>query len=488
MVLTIVAWVLFLFTVGGSGFVALRPFPLFRLERVAVGVVVGATLLPFGLFLFNSVTHAEILDEGRAGFFFSVLVVVVIFALLFWELFSKRTSKIITLKPAQPPLPPLHNLVRWLLLLSLVAFFYVVVEGVTKPIFGWDEFSYWLYAAKLLYLTGGASTALRHDLYSSYPLGFPYLVAWCDHFLGVTSISAAKWISPIVTLATLVALERALERSGVRSPYALLGCALTAWGSFMMLNYNWLAFGEMVFVDTYALAALYVAIWLRERRGEDLVLSCLLLGLTTFLRVDGTYIAVFTLVLLFISNIRNGFAASRRQWFSAFALAFIPAVAWYAFRFVNHMNSGWTKRIFAATVTARLHSPVLPALLHSMWATVGNLGQYPIDLLLLLLVVTWPFSRRRDVFFLTALSIAQLAYLFVTYLTVFTTYEAMHASSLPRYMLRNDPLIAIAFALLISGVGKTAVSYRRQAGKRRNTSRIKVRHKAANGAMRRGHN
>ncbi len=452
MALTVLAWLLFIFTVWGSGFILLRPFLLLRMERAALGFVVGATLLPFILFLVNTMTHASLLGEGKTGFFFTIILVVIIFAFLFIELFSKRKKTIP--KPELERISPLAlftHPIRLVLWLSLLIFFYLVVQGVTKPIYGWDEFSYWLYAAKLLYLSGGASTALRHDLYASYPLGFPYLVAWCYHFINTTSVSAAKWISPMVTIATLVVINRALVRSGVRSMYALFGISLVAWGSYLMLYYNWVAFGEMIYVDTYGIAMLYAAMWLRDKQTSDLVLSGLVLGLSTFLRVDGDYIAIFTLVILYVANWKSKSTLSLRQRIGVFVLVLVPVIVWHLFRMTFQIDSGWTTRVSVATISARLHPPVFPSLLHSMWGTIADMSKYPIDLLLPFLIITWPLSRRRDVFFLTAVILAQLVYLMVAYLTVFTTFEAMHASSLPRYMLRNDPLIAIAFTLLISG-------------------------------------
>ena len=452
MALTVLAWLLFVFTVWGSGFILLRPFLLLRMERAALGFVVGATLLPFILFLVNTMTHASLLGEGKTGFFFTIILVVIIFAFLFIELFSKRKKTIP--KPELERISPLAlftHPIRLVLWLSLLIFFYLVVQGVTKPIYGWDEFSYWLYAAKLLYLSGGASTALRHDLYASYPLGFPYLVAWCYHFINTTSVSAAKWISPMVTIATLVVINRALVRSGVRSMYALFGISLVAWGSYLMLYYNWVAFGEMIYVDTYGIAMLYAAMWLRDKQTSDLVLSGLVLGLSTFLRVDGDYIAIFTLVILYVANWKSKSTLSLRQRIGVFVLVLVPVIVWHLFRMTFQIDSGWTTRVSLATISARLHPPVFPSLLHSMWGTIADMSKYPIDLLLPFLIITWPLSRRRDVFFLTAVILVQLAYLMVAYLTVFTTFEAMHASSLPRYMLRNDPLIAIAFTLLISG-------------------------------------
>ena len=451
----IVGWLLFVFTVWGTGFVVLRPFPLWRTERMALGFVVGATLLPFLLFLVNTITHVRVLGGGRGGFFFAILLIVVIFLLLFIEVFSKRKKSLGDhTTTGQGAASPFAGVIRLVLWLSLVVFFYLVVQGVSRPIYGWDEFSYWLYAAKLLFLSGGSSTVLRHDLYSSYPLGFPYLVAWCYHFINTASVSAAKWISPMITLATMVVINRAMARSGVRPLNALLGVALFAWGTYYMLFYNWVAFGEMIYVDTYGIAGLYASLWLKDKRTTDFVLAMLVLGLSTFLRVDGSYIAIFTLVILFVSNWKGKQEITFKQGVTGIALVAIPVVAWYLFRLLFHLDSGWTTRVSLAIIISRLHPPVLPALLQSMWATISNVRMYPIDLFLPLLIISLPFARRRDVFFLTVVSVVQLLYLMVAYLTVFTTFEAMHASSLPRYMLRNDPLIAIAFILLISGKGQ----------------------------------
>lgn len=463
MVIKAVSWLLFIVTIWGSGFVFLRIFRVRGWERIALGFVIGATLVPFVLFLASTFTHLHLMDNGRGGFLSAGLILLTIFLLLFIEfVFAKSAPRQRLVRDSGER--RITGVIELILFIAVVVFFYLVVEGVTQPIYGWDEFSYWLYAGKLLYLSGGSSTIMSHDLYSSYPLGFPYLVAWLYHFLGGDSVSAAKWISPLISLATLIVIYRALMRTGVRRLYAWLGVALVTWGSFLYLEYNWVAFGEMIYVDTYSVGLLYATLWLRDHARSDLLLAGLLIGLSTFLRVDGFDIAIFTTLLLFAANIKNNNPVRWPEISGFLALVLVPALAWYVFRSAYHLDSGWTTRISLRVISERAQSSVLPDLLKSMWETVANLQKYPIDLLLPLLVIIGPFTRKREVYFLTAVSITQLVYLFVAYLSVFTTYEAAHASSLPRYMLRNDPLIALAYVYLLNG--KNQLSNLRRKSKR----------------------
>lgn len=477
---------LFLFTVGGSGYLLVyaADTPSFS-ERLGTGFVVGATALPLVLFTADALFGQKPLAAGGFGFYLTVLIAVGMGVVMIAPRFAPHLARPMRAlsAAAKEPTRKRPRLFDRLLIAALwtaiAVFGWEIYAGLRAPLFGWDEYSYWLYAAKILYLTGGKSQALLANAFASYPLGFPYLIGWLYHLTGVVSIANAKWVSPLTTVAMLLAMRQLLRRIGL-SPFAsLLAVALTAWGSREMLWYNWLAFGEMAFVNTYVLANLYAVAWLRTRATSDLALAGLLFGLTVFLRVDGLYIIVFTLTLLYLfarigadrhKNPGKGRAKTAALFLS---LAFGPGILWFWYRAHFNARAGWLTRISGKTIAHRLQPAFLAQMWGSMWHMLSDMHLYPIMAALAVLIAFAPFVRKREPLFLTAVAVAQIAYLFAAYLTVFSSFEALHASSFDRYLLRDDPLIAVAFVLLVADWPQTGG--RRSTRKKDSSRRRRVR-------------
>ncbi len=480
-----IGWTLFVVTLTASGFLLLRPFGLALPERIAAGFVAGSTALPLLLFVVNTFWGIPVLATNGGGLaFFGVLLLALAIGVAVeagpaWRRRGQRRTK----KPAQrerkngikhgqQSVPA--RVATVILAVAIAIFLYQTAAGAAKPLFGWDEYSYWLYAAKLITLSDGRSTVLLHNAYASYPLGFPYLVAWCYHLIGVISIAQAKWISPLLTTATLVTIYSLLIRLRIGRFLALLAIALTVWGTETLLLYNWLAFGEMAFMDTYVIGVLYGAAWLRTQNRSDLALCGLFLGLSTFLRVDGAYVAIFTLILLWFAGIGTSRKGRWMSWVVALGAAALPALLWAYFKDHYHARAGWITRLSWSTISHRLQPPFVTMVWNSMWTTISNLHTYPIGVFFIVLVIATLLTKRRELYFLCALVCAQIVYLFVAYMTVFSAFEALHASSLDRYLMRVDPLIAVAFVLLLSGTSggvRQSVRYAPVQGRRRPGSR-----------------
>ena len=440
-------WGLFLFILIGTGWLLLVPFRhLSAAERIGTSFVIGSVALPFLFFLLRSVTHMALFGPTLTAKLLMVFCVIASVA-LFWSTRGlwKRTAVF------QSDFKNLLSRGFYAVLLMCVGvFFYQVYIGLQKPIFGWDEYSFWLSAAKSIYLHQGSTTTMLSDAYNTYPLGFPYLVALAYQWTGGIAITTAKWLSAILSSFMLLSMYHLLRRLHLKPLYALLAVTLTVWGSRIFLWYNFLAFGEMSYVDTYALGVLYLVAWLSEKDKRDLWIAGLLLGLSCFLRVDGMYIAAFTLVLFGLSMSRSA-RKSALQKNVIVPLIFYglpPIIVWEAFKMIFHAH-GWTTRISVAELSFRLQPWFLQTMWQAIWHTVSNISTYPIMAFLAFLIIVQWFYRSRATVFLTLLALAQIGYLFVAYLTVFSRFEALHASSMDRYLLRIDPMIAVAFALLV---------------------------------------
>ena len=446
MVLSIFMWIPLIVILIATGWVPLRRFAhLYPLERVGTSFVLGATLLPFLFFLLRSLTHIALFGSVSA----SILMIFLFLGsiLVFW--FSKNQVYALFVRPSRHH-AKLPRILWWILILCLFIFIGDVIYGLTQPIFGWDEYSFWLYAAKIITIHHGSTTAMLKDAYNTYPLGFPYLIAISYQWIGGISITTAKIVSAWLTLFMLISLYSLLRRLGISSLLSMLALTITVFGSQIFLWYNFLAFGEMAYVDTYVLGVFYLVAFLEQSTLADLMIAGMLLGLSCFLRVDGIYIAFFTLVLaLFFTKTKVWKSLLTKKTIGSFvAYTLPPILVWQAFLQVFHTH-GWTTRITVREITSRLAPHFLTTMLFAIWNTISNVSIYPIMIAFAVLLLGQIFWRRRSTGFLTLLVVAQISYLFVAYLTVFSTFEALHASSMDRYLLRIDPLIAVAFILWI---------------------------------------
>jgi hypothetical protein len=264
-------FLLSLFLTGSLWTVAMKRFSLF--EKISLSILVGASLLPFLLFMINWLFRIPVINHPLFTWtFFIVLSTVFVFFLYrqgypFTPLNRARISRF-------------EMLFSSLLIVSLAIFAYHVAYYVQQPLFGWDEFSYWVYAGKALFYTHGSRLAMIDDHYASYPLGFPYLIAWKFQFSGV-SIYNAKLISPLLSLFFIVNVYTVLRRLHFTISNALLTIAIIIWGTTNYFWYNVVAYGEMIYITTLALAVLYAIAYMRTKLTSDLYTFGLLLGLSS---------------------------------------------------------------------------------------------------------------------------------------------------------------------------------------------------------------
>jgi len=462
--MAITGFMLFVFSVGSLGYLLLARTSLSGVERVSTGFIFGATVLPLGLFILQVSTGILPLANNGAGYLVTPTVILGLASVLVWHLTRRRSqsaslsSLIHSLQLAARRLNPLSILLMGSLLVAICSFFWLLVKGLQAPVFGWDEYSYWLYAAKALTLSGGRASVLLSDAYATYPLGFPYLVAWCYHLTGDTAIVTAKLISPLLTLATCITLFHVLKRLGLSALLALCAVAVMLWGTHIFYWYNIVAYGEMSYVDTYTVGILYAVAWLEGRADNDLRIACAVLGLTVFLRVDGFYIDLFTtllMVLISFSRKHSRPAAKTTLWSLLWFIT--PELIWKLYVTARvKSQSGWTTRISWHEIMHRLTPVFLQTEWLAVWRTATDLTVYPISLAFAFCLICAWFVRKRSVAFLTLVAAAQIAYLFVAYLTVFSRFEALHASSLDRYLLRIDPLIAVALIFILAPTAEPA--------------------------------
>ena len=252
----------------------------------------------------------------------------------------------------------------------------------------------------------------------------------------------------MLTTTTCLSIYLILRRLALTRTSALLAVALSVWGCYPMLRLNWVAFGEMIYVDTFTLGVVYAVAWMKSRLRADLWTAASLLGLSCFLRTDGVYMMLIT-VFLFVC-IQLG-AQSRcdlaKQWKWPTVAILLPALLWQWFLVHYHVQTGWMGRLSSAFLWDRMQPSFIQGTGIALWHTISNTSVYPVTIVLGFLALNIPWFRRAEFVFLISICLAQIVYLWIAYTTMFSVFEGLHASSSERYLMRIDPLTAIAFAL-----------------------------------------
>ena len=446
------------FTVAGLGYCVVGILARRRvLEHMATGFLIGAAALPLLLFATSIFLDIPVLARtawGRAGvWIFSLLITsgVAVTAVHHTRVLHTETT---TRSPCT------HRggylwIADILLVIAILAYLFQIFYG-TRLFghYGWDEYSFWLYAAKALYLSSGSGTVLRQDAFATYPLGFPYLMAWCYRLTGGVSFGCVRLIAPMLTTTACLSIYLILQRLALTRTSALLAVAMSVWGCYPMLRLNWVGFGEIIYVDIFTLGVVYVVAWMKSRLRTDLWTAASLLGLSCFLRTDGVYIMLIT-VFLFVC-IQLG-AQSRcdlaKQWKWPTVAIVLPALLWQWFLIHYHVQTGWMGRLSSAFLWDRMQPSFIQGTGIALWHTISNMSVYPITIVLGFLALNILWFRRTEFVFLISICLAQIMYLWIAYLTMFPVFEGLHASSSERYLMRIDPLTAIAFALWVDNLG-----------------------------------
>jgi hypothetical protein len=199
-----------------------------------------------------------------------------------------------------PPLPRWRALVWWLLLgwlaLRLAS---LTAEAVWLPLYPWDAWVQWATKARVWYELGrivpfvradawlAGATSAYFDAAPSYPATIPLMQVWSSVALGSWDDSAMNWPWPLTLLALSLAVYGALRDNGLPPLGALIGAWLLASLPLVDVQVALAGYADLMMGAMYALAALELYRWARDRDPRDAAFAALLAFCCPLIKIPG---------------------------------------------------------------------------------------------------------------------------------------------------------------------------------------------------------
>jgi hypothetical protein len=182
-----------------------------------------------------------------------------------------------------------------LLVIALAATL-MVTGALSMPLADWDAFAIWGFKAKVL-----AHEALRptpayfHDLTLSYshldyPLMLPFLTAGAYASMGTVDDQAGKLVSVFLDLWMVPVLYCGLRWKLRRLPAAWLSAIAALLP--VMFRYAGVGCADFPLAMFYAGSIFFVAKWIEERQGKDLIPAILFSAFAAFTKNEGLVLAL----------------------------------------------------------------------------------------------------------------------------------------------------------------------------------------------------
>jgi hypothetical protein len=192
---------------------------------------------------------------------------------------------------------------------AIVYFEAMFRAGRLTPLYEFDAWSTWVPKAKAIYAFGGLDHQFFHDLPAqSYPPLVPALEAAAFHFMGsadVVSLHLQFWFLLVGFVAAVVGLLCVRVPAVALWPPLLL-VLLTPFVVQRALQPQ----ADFLLGEFFALAALFVGLWLLERAGWQLATAGLLLAAAMSTKREGYLFAGIVVGAALLASVRE----LRRRW------------------------------------------------------------------------------------------------------------------------------------------------------------------------------
>jgi len=331
------------------------------------------------------------------------------------------------------------------------SFVAVALHALAIPLYEWDAFCIWGLKAKVLINESLRSNpSYFHDRslewsHLTYPLLLPFLTSGIYGVLGCVDDRLGKLVPVLIYIAMSLVIYSAL-RWKLSRPRAL---CLLALQMAMPSTIWWAGSGnaDLALALFHGAAVFFLARWLEEDDGRDLLLSALFAAFAAFTKNEGQALALAdgAVLLLFSLLPFNRLRLARTGLFAAVVAAL--ALPWFLWsRGLPHTDENYSARISLAAIVSNLPKAGIVAREFAAQAVTVRQWGFVWVLLALSGVFCRRAWRRACVRALWALLAAQLAIYAAVYLV--TSWDV---EELLRVTLDRVPLHATPLAILLIG-------------------------------------
>lgn len=444
-----------------SGWLLVRLFEgrapaLLRLERVALGFLLGLTLTMFLSFLAHVLLSVPLTLVGFLGVQLFLTILVVVLA---------RRKNLLSL-PERIVLPP-SSLSRtmWIIVALLGA--WTVVKIATgfflltlSPPFFDDALDNWNFRGKIIVSTGQLMSEDMQTLTSntnSYPPTVPLAKAWLSSLVGGWDEGLSNSLHPLWFLALLILLFSLLRRR-LPLPYALLGTYLLTSMPIALIH------GLAPYADTFMSAHILAALGLlfsaataetEKKRAAFLRLSALAAGVLPFTKNEALIIHLPVLLLLLLLLLEQWVRA--HGWKAMMALQVVlryavciaaTGIPWVAFKWWHGLTFGNAKGI--TNLAFGWHENVLFSIFINIFFEGSWLLFFPF--LIGLILLEWRTALREAPVLFTAYVLIVFVGQVSIYLFTPLATEAIMQTGFARGVVQLLPVCVALFVMLLASL------------------------------------
>jgi hypothetical protein len=289
-----------------------------------------------------------------------------------------------------------------LLLLAGAMLALMAAGALSTPLAEWDALAVWGFKAKVV-----AHDALRptpacfHDLtltYShlDYPLMLPFLTAGAYAAMGAVDDQAGKLVSVFLDMLLVPVVYAGLRWKLRRLPAAAMSGMMTLLP--VIFRYTGVGCADLPLAMFYAGSVFFVAKWIEEQQGGDLILAILFSAFVAFTKNEGLVLALANgLVLLgFGLGSRRPAARIGGALFFAGLLAIDAAWLWWSRGLPRTYEDYGSKLLSPLVVT---HLPKLKQIIPAMMAETGEFQRWGLLWVVagVMALMGWRAFKRRYV-------------------------------------------------------------------------------------------
>jgi hypothetical protein len=320
--------------------------------------------------------------------------------------------------------------------------------ALSTPLAEWDALAIWGFKAKVVtYDALRPVPAYFHDLTFSYshldyPLMLPFLTAGAYAAMGTVDDHAGKLVSVFLDGLMVLVVYAGLRWKLRRLPAVCL-CAVA---TLMPVTFRYAGIGcaDLTLAMFYAGNIYFMAKWIEERRGSDLMLAILFGAFTAFTKNEGLVLALASGLVLLVFGPGRG---RRRGWaggvlfFAGLLVIHAPWLLWNSSLPRTHEDYG--SKLLSPLLIARL--PELKQIIPAITVPAAEFQWWGLFWVLagVMALLGWrAFQRRYVVAVWTLLGLQLLSYAFVYSVTPWDL-AVLIPLTLDRLLLQAVPAVIL---------------------------------------------
>lgn len=328
----------------------------------------------------------------------------------------------------------------------LIQYLFLLTHSITANIYQPDELSHWGFQAKVIFegkslesFYGGNGFETGFEIYPSF---VPLLAVSYYIFSDQVIDSFVRIIGPLFLGSLLLHLYTELNKILEKKIISLILLGIFLSSGYVMFEMSTGLYADIEYAFFYYVSVVYmVRYFTNENDLKNLIYSAVFLGLASWTKTDGQYIAIMHIILFFIINFKNNkFKIKDNLMFIVISL-FIP-ITWKIYTILrNFPDSRWSIDPHPEFIIPMLQASVNQIFNTSSW------GLFWI-IIFGFVISNFHVKIKRNQLFLLAIIVSNIAFLYFSYIVMFGA-EAPSAASFSRYVLRIAPISLLYIALVM---------------------------------------